>query len=70
MGKRFILILLIFLITLSLCSCNYQKITEDKNETTNTIYAVWLNYNELSMMNEADKSEHAFRKKAEEIVRN
>jgi uncharacterized lipoprotein YddW (UPF0748 family) len=70
MGKRFILILLIFLITLSLCSCNYQKITEEKNETTNTIYAVWLNYNELSMMNEADKSEHAFRKKAEEIVRN
>ena len=70
MGKRFILILLIFLITLSLCSCNYQKITEEKNETTNTIYAVWLNYNELSMMNEADKSEYAFRKKAEEIVRN
>lgn len=70
MGKRFIFVLLIFLITLSLCSCNYQKITEEKNETTNTIYAVWLNYNELSMMNEADKSEHAFRKKAEEIVRN
>lgn len=70
MGKRFILILLIFLITLSLCSCYYQKITEEKNETTNTIYAVWLNYNELSMVNEADKSELAFRKKAEDIVRN
>ena len=70
MGKRFILILLIFLITLSLCSCNYQKKTTENTEIKTAIYAVWLNYNELSMMNEADKSEHAFRKKAEEIVRN
>lgn len=70
MGKRLSIILLALAITLSLCSCNYQKITEEKNEKTNTIYAVWLNYNELSMMNEADKSEQAFRNKAEEIVRN
>jgi len=67
MGKRLSIMLLALAITLSLCSCNYQKKT---TETKTTIYAVWLNYNELSMMNEADKSELAFRKKAEDIVRN
>lgn len=70
MGKRLSIILLALSITLSLCSCNYKKKTTENTETKTTIYAVWLNYNELSMNNEADKSEQAFRNKSEEIVRN
>ena len=74
MGKRAVCIVLIIIISAAFYSCkNDNIITENKNgnrNETDIVYAVWLNYNELSMINEADKSEQAFRNKATGILEN
>jgi len=71
MKNRISVLLLIFALLIGFCSCNNSDSNEIKTPTkANRFYAVWLNYNELSMNGEADKSENSFRKKAEEIFIN
>ena len=71
--RRFILILIV--LSFFLTSCTSTNITEPKQEkniiegSTERVKAVWINYNELSMKSEADKSENAFRIKAENMMK-
>ena len=71
--RRFILIFIV--LSFFLTSCTSTNITEPKQEgnniesTAECVKAVWINYNELSMKSEADKSENAFRIKAEEMMK-
>ena len=72
--RRFILIFIA--LSFFLTSCTSTNITEPKQEknniesSTERVKAVWINYNELSMKSEADKSEDAFRIKAENMMKN
>ncbi len=71
MGKRLIITILLIAVVTALCSCgSFRESASDNNVTAEYIYAVWLNYNELSMINETDRSEQAFRNKAVEIIEN
>lgn len=71
--RRFILIFIA--LSFFLTSCTSTNITEPKQEKNNIkgtaerVKAVWINYNELSMKSEADKSEDAFRIKVEEMMK-
>lgn len=71
--RRFILIFIV--LSFFFTSCTSTKITEPKQEknivesSAERVKAVWINYNELSMRSEADKSENAFRIKAEEMMK-
>ena len=71
--RRFILIFIV--LSFFLTSCTSTNITEPKQEknniesSTERVKAVWINYNELSMKSEADKSENAFRIKAENMMK-
>ena len=72
--RRFVLIFIA--LSFFLTSCTSTNITEPKQEknniesSTERVKAVWINYNELSMKSEADKSESAFRIKAENMMKN
>ncbi len=68
-----IIILSILSFVFSSCKINSGQTTETviPNTAENEfIKAVWLNYNELAMKNEPDKSEKAFREKVSVIVNN
>ena len=71
--RRFILIFIV--LSFFLTSCTSTNITAPKQEknniesSTERVKAVWINYNELSMKSEADKSENAFRIKAENMMK-
>lgn len=71
--RRFVLIFIA--LSFFLTSCTSTNITEPKQEknniesSTERVKAVWINYNELSMKSEADKSENAFRIKAENMMK-
>ncbi len=71
--RRFILIFIVLSFFLS--SCTSTNITVPKQEENNIkgtaerVKAVWINYNELSMKSEADKSENAFRIKVEAMMK-
>ena len=63
---------LVFLLTscTSTGSVQPQKAENNNRQETAGINAVWINYNELAMKSETDKSEAAFRKKVEELMKN
>ena len=71
--RRFVLIFIA--LSFFLTSCTSTNITVPKQEENNIkgtaerVKAVWINYNELSMKSEADKSENAFRIKAENMMK-
>jgi len=72
--RRFAAILtaLIFLLTACTSTGNIQPRTAENNPqaATERINAVWINYNELAMKSEADKSEAAFKEKIETMMKN
>jgi uncharacterized lipoprotein YddW (UPF0748 family) len=71
--RKCIIILVAFVFLLTSCTSteNAQpKAEKAPQSAAEGINAVWINYNELAMKSETDKSEAAFRKKAEEIMKN
>ena len=71
--RKCIIILVAFVFLLTSCTSteNAQpKVEKAPQSAAEGINAVWINYNELAMKSETDKSEAAFRKKAEEIMKN
>ena len=68
-----IIILSIISFVFSSCKINSKPQTETvipKTDESEFIKAVWLNYNELAMKNEPDKSEKAFREKIQTVINN
>ena len=64
--RRFAAIILILLLALGGCA----KESETTKENADEVRAVWISYIDLSMENEKDKSEEAFRNKAKNMIRN
>lgn len=68
-----IIILSIISFVFSSCKINIKPQNETvipKTDESEFIKAVWLNYNELAMKNEPDKSEKAFREKIQTVINN
>lgn len=75
MRKHIAVVIILSLISFVFSSCkiNSKPQTETvipKTDESEFIKAVWLNYNELAMKNEPDKSEKAFREKIQTVINN
>lgn len=72
--KKFSAFFIIIILTVSLCSCNATTDKQNKKNISNTdsetVRAVWINYNEISIKSSSDKTEKFFRDKLNLIFKN
>lgn len=72
--RKFAVLLIALIFLLSSCTSTDTDSSESRNEVrpseTLGFNAVWINYNELAVKSETDKSEETFRNKADEMMKN